>query len=161
MFPAATQMLEGQKTSAAPKHSSAPEAKRWCPRMLVAPNPWWDLPFGGNPTLRYLQKNRSSHFPGPLRAPQPHPLPSAPLAAGPERGWAAPYLGLLSAAAVPGSRRMRVGDTVGLVQPHLLFAASPSPAFDRLQVTASQDSLKVLCSHFPLLAPSHWTALIF
>jgi len=40
------------------------------------------------------------------------------------------------------------GDTAGSLRPHLLFAASPGPAFGRLQVTASQGSLKALCCLF-------------
>lgn len=144
MFPAATQMLKEQKTTPVPKHHSAPEAKM-CPGMLEAPALGESSHLVGIPPFSTCRRTVPSRFPGPLRAPQPQPLPSAPPSCRLPR---APR-----AAVLAGFQRVRVGDSVALVQPHLLFAASPSPAFSRLQVTASQ-ALKELCSHFPRLTPS-------
>lgn len=136
--------------------TAQPRGQSWCWWLrILGEVSWWES---------HLQENHSSHFPGPLRAAQPQPLPWAPLAAGSGTGelsLSCPLPGAPLGRCCPGSQRVRGEDSAALVQPHLLFAASPSPAFGRLQVTASQGSLKVLCSHFLPLPPSPWIALIF
>lgn len=159
VFPAARQMLERQKTHPSSRAQLSPGGKA----DAGSPHPWWGLLVGIPPA-------EEPFFPFP-RSSESCPA-SAPALCSPGRwqwhSWAVSELSLscpLPGAPLGrcsrGSQRVRVEDREGLVQPHLLFAASPSPAFGRLQVTASQGSLKVLCSHFLPLPSSPWVALIF
>lgn len=100
---------------------------------------------GGHRAFSHLQQHRSFSIPQLPKSFPASPLhPSHPwhsLAAGCQHGAApaaraAPYLGLLSAAAAAASQWVRAGASVSSTQPHLLFAAStaqPSAGF-RLQL---------------------------
>lgn len=128
LFPAATQVLAGQKREE--KRTPAPWA-HLCSRSTVVPKD----AAGSQPLVMLLTwwhcRSLTPVPQDPPRSPQPHPcalcfsgcwLPS----------WAAhaasavPYLGLLSAATAAGSQWVWAGDGAGWAQPHLLFAASPA-----------------------------------
>lgn len=101
----------------------------WLPTLAASAH----LP-GGHRAFSHLQQHRSFSIPQLPKSSPASPLhPSHPwhsLAAGCRRrsapaARAAPYLGLLSAAAAAASQWVRAGASVSSTQPHLLFAASP------------------------------------